>query len=265
MTNTELIAPGIVKFSNCFDVTDDELTQLVSQVEMSFQDNYQFVYDEDGNLLHGINKSYHIVPAEHIFALPVRIYDNLNVELVTRLEESIQKHLVQYVLMFPEVMRSIWWRTVGHVSAYPAGTSLDTHSDNDVNYRPGSTPIDQAAVQHSLSCTAVLNDDFDGGNLFFEYYDVDVDVKKGDILFFPSNYVGTHCVKLIKSGIRFSYVSWYGQGSAREEHNINPRHLSEVGYQQGKIWMDHLYDECEKIIASGDWPAKRVFLRAYDH
>ncbi|MDA0898411.1 MAG: 2OG-Fe(II) oxygenase [Bacteroidetes bacterium] len=161
-------------------------------------------------------------------------------------------------------MRSIWWRTLGHVSAYPAGTSLATHSDNDVNYRPGTIPHDQAAVQHVLSCTAVLNDDFDGGNMFFEFYDLEVPVSAGEILFFPSNYVGTHCVKLVTKGTRFSYVSWYGHGSPDENKNIVPRYLKDFGYEKGKIWMDHLYDDCDAACGE-EHIGRRVFQRAYDH
>jgi len=263
--NFEVIAPGIVKFSNCFDVTDSEISELKSQVDKAFEDNYSFIYDDDGSLMNGVNKSFHIVPAEHIFSLPVSITLDLNYDLVVKLEESIHQTLVKYVCMFPDALRSVWWRTVGHVVAYPAGTCLDLHSDNDVNYRPGTIPYDQAAVQHVISCTAVLNDDFDGGDIYFEYYGINVPVRRGEILFFPSNYVGTHCVKLIQSGTRLSYVSWYGHGSPDESRQIVARYVQDVGYKQGKIWMDHLYDDCAKLEEQGGFIKSRVFDRALDH
>lgn len=265
MSSIELLAPGIAKFSSCFELTESEIISLISDMDRSFEDNYEFVYDDNGCLLHGINKSHHKIPPEHIFALPVRIYDNLEFELVDKLEKAIHAKLLEYLLAYPDALRSIWWRTLGHVSAYPSGTCLDTHSDNDVNYRPQSTPIDQAAVQHVLSCTAVLNNEFKGGNLYFEYYDIDVELRAGDILFFPSNFVGAHCVKLVESGTRLSYVSWYGHGSPNEQTNINPRYFEDVGYAKGKIWMDNLFLEFDELTKEREHNLRRVFQRAYDH
>lgn len=265
MTRAEVLAPGIVRFPSCFSISDEEIDYLAKETERSFNDNYEFVYDDDGQLLHGVNKSFHIVPVEHIFTVPVRIYDNLSNSFVTLMEETTHQCLLEYLKVYQDALRSVWWRTVGHVSVYQTGSSLGAHSDNDVNYRPGSLPKDQAAVQHVISSTAVLNDDFTGGNIFFEYYNLEVELRGGDALFFPSNYVGTHTVKTVTSGTRMSYVSWYGHGSPSEDRNIVPRRVEEFGYQKGKIWMDHVYSDFSKLVESGEVDGRRVFQRAYDH
>lgn len=53
----------------------------------------------------------------------------------------------------------------------------------------------------------VLNDDYEGGE-FFMFGDKEVKVPAGSVIVFPSNFMYPHEVKPVKSGIRYSYVSW---------------------------------------------------------
>ena len=57
-----------------------------------------------------------------------------------------------------------------------------------------------------LSIVGLLNDTFTGGEFYVN--DVDMKLKKGDIIVFPSNFMYPHEVKTIKKGERYSYVSW---------------------------------------------------------
>ena len=57
-----------------------------------------------------------------------------------------------------------------------------------------------------LTCLGLLNDDYTGGD--FLLCDEKVDLKQGDLLIFPSNFMYPHQVKPIKSGTRYSYISW---------------------------------------------------------
>ena len=59
----------------------------------------------------------------------------------------------------------------------------------------------------TLSCLGLLNDDYDGGE-FFILDDFKIDLKKGDLLIFPSNFLYPHRVLPVTSGIRYSYISW---------------------------------------------------------
>lgn len=60
-----------------------------------------------------------------------------------------------------------------------------------------------------LSCIAILNDDYDGGELaFFDRQKV-LKLKKGSIVVFPSNFVFPHEVMPIINGIRYSIVTWF--------------------------------------------------------
>ena len=59
----------------------------------------------------------------------------------------------------------------------------------------------------TLSILGCLNDDYTGGELVF-WDDKVVELKAGEIMIFPSNFLYPHEVKLVTEGTRYSYVSW---------------------------------------------------------
>ena len=58
-----------------------------------------------------------------------------------------------------------------------------------------------------ISVIGSLNDDFEGGELVF-YDDFKVEMDKGDILLFPSNFMYPHRVEEVTKGERYTFVSW---------------------------------------------------------
>lgn len=58
-----------------------------------------------------------------------------------------------------------------------------------------------------LSVLGVLNDDYEGGE-FVMFGDVEIKLTAGSVIVFPSNFMFPHEVKPIKSGTRYSYISW---------------------------------------------------------
>ena len=57
-----------------------------------------------------------------------------------------------------------------------------------------------------LSVLGVLNDDYEGGE--FVLIDEKIDLLKGDIIIFPSNFMYPHKVEPITKCTRYSYISW---------------------------------------------------------
>lgn len=57
-----------------------------------------------------------------------------------------------------------------------------------------------------LSLLGLLNNDYDGGNFFL--CNEKIDLKMGDLLIFPSNFLYPHRVDPILNGIRYSYITW---------------------------------------------------------
>ena len=70
-------------------------------------------------------------------------------------------------------------------------------------------------VNRQLSFIINLNEDYKGGDLIF-YYPNDpqfayskVELKTGDLIMFPSNFMYPHSIQPILSGTRYSIVCWF--------------------------------------------------------
>lgn len=59
----------------------------------------------------------------------------------------------------------------------------------------------------TLTILGALNDDYEGGELMM-FGDHRIHLPAGAVVVFPSNFMYPHEVKPVKSGIRYSYVSW---------------------------------------------------------
>jgi len=84
---------------------------------------------------------------------------------------------------------------------YEVGTRMRKHIDHIKSIFSG----DKRGIP-ILSILGFLNDDYKGGEFYLK--DNHIKTKTGDILIFPSNFMFPHEVKLIKKGIRYSFVTW---------------------------------------------------------
>jgi len=58
----------------------------------------------------------------------------------------------------------------------------------------------------TVSVVAYLNDNYEGGELYFPRFDLTIKPKQGDILVFPSTYIYEHASLPMKSGTKYSVV-----------------------------------------------------------
>jgi hypothetical protein len=146
----------------------------------------------------------------------------------------------------------------GHVAAYGAGSGLGLHNDNEVNYQVGFEPDLQLATRHVLSALLYLNSsvgdkkelgkhEYSGGEIEFIYANAVHQPKSGDLLIFPSNYLGTHQVKPCLSGERYVYISYFSHGSADSERGIQPGRPVPVG-KQSQVWLPTIVDDYVSYI-----------------
>ena len=96
-----------------------------------------------------------------------------------------------------------WQQFTGlRFNRYDYNTEMVNHCDHIHDIFDGVTkgvPV--------LSIVGILNDDFEGGDLMF-FNNKKLDVKKGDIIIFPSNFLFPHKIEKITKGTRYSFVSW---------------------------------------------------------
>jgi len=85
---------------------------------------------------------------------------------------------------------------------YRTNTEMKLHCDNIHSLFDGP----RKGVP-TLSILGALNNDYKGGELVF-WDDTVVELKAGEIMIFPSNFLYPHEVKLVTEGTRYSFVSW---------------------------------------------------------
>jgi len=84
---------------------------------------------------------------------------------------------------------------------YDVNTKMAVHCDHIhsvFKHENSGVPI--------LSVLGLLNDDFEGGEFIIN--SEKIDLQKGDLLVFPSNFMYPHEVMPITKGVRYSFISW---------------------------------------------------------
>jgi hypothetical protein len=61
----------------------------------------------------------------------------------------------------------------------------------------------------AISCSFILNDDYEGGEFAFFDRELVYKLKKGSCIMFPSNFVYPHEIMPVTSGTRYSIVTWF--------------------------------------------------------
>ena len=96
---------------------------------------------------------------------------------------------------------------------------------NYVRYEPGQHFAVHSDSGFSYNCTVssvmYLNDDYEGGELWFPFLDLTYTPVAGDIVIFPSTYIYAHASKPITSGVKYSAVTMFDWND-RTHKNYGP-------------------------------------------
>jgi hypothetical protein len=280
--NPEHLGGGTVIFKNAINIPQKEAFEyLDKKKDEAFSHSYTIVKDEDGNSLHAINKGGFIYDLEDMDKAPIRI-GSLDIPFFQECEKAIYGALLHYVEMFPAVLQCLWWKSPGHVLRYAKGGGLGFHADNDVNYRYGREPKEQHATRNVLSALVYFNDctddesveySFSGGTMTIPYFDIDIAPSTGAIVLMPANYIGAHQINEVTRGVRYSYLTWFAQGSQDDERGCSPAHPEETMFQNnGQWWLPSIIKDyenhlIEKYGSVSNAPQEKVdyLSRANDH
>jgi Rps23 Pro-64 3,4-dihydroxylase Tpa1-like proline 4-hydroxylase len=63
--------------------------------------------------------------------------------------------------------------------------------------------------QRALSCSFLLNDEYEGGEFAFFDREIMIRGSKGSVIVFPSNFMYPHEILPVTSGTRYSIITWY--------------------------------------------------------
>lgn len=266
--NIEIHDMGIVLFKNVLPMKEHDyiLDFARSLRSKALKDDFTFINDDLGNPLYAINRSGHRYTMEdvdiacnHIVDFMHEGLDKKYFDFFNACEDVLYACMLRYVELFPMMLTCLWWRTQGHIVGYGKGARFGKHCDNDVNYQPGAEPDQQLAIRNVLgaiiyfnnsassSSEVKSNNDYIGGEITFPYANFTYSPKAGDVLMFPSNYLGTHKVLECKEGERYAYVGYFAHGSNDPSRGVNIRQPSEV-MDSGQVWMPNIVEDYLKSI-----------------
>jgi predicted 2-oxoglutarate/Fe(II)-dependent dioxygenase YbiX len=124
---------------------------------------------------------------------------NKNFDIRKKIDEELfecaSKTLSAYRNIFPEIGAEI--DTGYSLLRYKEGQFYVQHTDSF------------KSQQRSLSCSFLLNSDFEGGEFAFFDREMIFCLDKGSSILFPSNFMFPHEIMPVTSGTRYSIITWY--------------------------------------------------------
>ena len=100
----------------------------------------------------------------------------------------------------------IEWYERPHLMRYYSGGYYKGHADSE-NMEP-ETRCWHKVIDRDLSLLLYLNDDFEGGELFFNKFNYRFKPKAGMAVMFPSDNRYMHTAETVEEGVRYAVVSW---------------------------------------------------------
>ena len=256
---------GVVLFENAFNLDFDFVFDFAKESVKKERDAmYSLTIDPETNEEIYVNKSGYFFHKHSVDNMPGRasaVHRDQRpevVELLSFLEETKDKYLLKYFDFFPLAFKCVWWKVKSHIVSYEKGVHLGSHSDVSADYIYGIlTPNNQLATRNTISTILYFNDsveteeelngrNFTKGHHYFNYLDIEYKPKKGDIMFFPANYMAAHEVKSVGSGTRFTYLGWYSHGTPNPEVNenvVDPIKESELSKYSTNVYMPSLLSD----------------------
>jgi len=280
MTKNNNVAPknlggGVILFESALELDWDYVLDFAKKsINKEKKEMYKLSINPETNEECYVNKSGYFFPKESVDLMPgrgsaIHTYADEKIKSIFDfIEISKDEYLFKYFEIFPLAAKCVWWKVKGHIVQYKQGVFLGSHSDISADYSYGVwTPTDQLATRNTISTVFYLNDCVDskheinnnkfvGGHHYFNYLNINYKPSKGDILFFPSNYVAAHEVTTVQAGERYSYLGWYSQGTPNAqvgENVVDPLKNPEAAKTATNLYMPDLIDNYKKYLKSKNY------------
>lgn len=205
LNNAEYLYPGIVVYRNVFTKEMDLINRLESELSVDptavgFSDTseHRYSWKEAMTGYSSNNKKY-----RDCFDFKIKKNTESPVgknESQLRLEQIWQDAynaqldpVLDYRTMFGLAPLN-YWESFNFVK-YGPGQHFQIHSDHGYSY---------ICV---LSSVGYINDDYEGGELYFDKLNLKIKPKAGDLYLFPSSYIYSHSAMPVTSGTKYSIVT----------------------------------------------------------
>jgi hypothetical protein len=185
--NKIILAPGIVLYKSNPVV----VKKLLDQVEPALADNWkpaQGVNTEtQSNEIVEARRCYDFPLSEHSYSEPLQeLYRSIDSWIQEKIDDYTSTYSVERIEKGPYIFIK-----------YQYNDKFDWHVDDGKKY------------PRTVSVSAYLNDDYEGGEIEFNHFGISHKPSAGDIVVFSSSYPYMHRVKPVISGTRYAVVNWY--------------------------------------------------------
>ena len=205
LKNAEYLAPGIIVYRNVF--TDS--MNLVSRLEneLSKENNpYKWKTAKTG---------YNLEDKRYRDCADFKIKSNPNGYLMLGGESVPPENKKETELALEKIWEDSYTAQINPVEDYSKIFGLAPlnywESFNFVKY--GEDQHFQVHSDHGYSYICVLssvgyiNDNYEGGELFFDKLNLKIKPKAGDLYLFPSSYIYSHAAMPVTKGVKYSIVT----------------------------------------------------------
>lgn len=124
---------------------------------------------------------------------------------------------VREIQRFYGLSEALYTDTV-HLVRWREGQSMGAHADNaELDGRPNAFPWrDYASVLY-------LNDDYEGGEVFFARSGRRIKPRTGMLVAFSGGLEHVHGVDVVRRGTRYTMPAWHTRDAARRDRDLDPR------------------------------------------
>ena len=195
LTNAEYLYPGIIVYR---DVFKKEMN-LIENLESILKENAsEFKWKQAttgyGSLDKKYRDCYDFKIKKNVDSPEGKSSATLQLESIWESAKQVQVDPVNdYSSMFGLAPLN-YWEAFNFVK-YGPDQHFDIHSDHGYSY---------ICV---LSSVGYINDDYEGGELYFDKLDLKIKPKAGDLYLFPSSYIYSHSAMPVTSGVKYSIVT----------------------------------------------------------
>lgn len=193
MISKEVVATGIVVYKNAFPKElnlVDRYEEILSKKESAYywqdaQVGFGELENDHRNCKDFKYKSEHLDDSEDAEKLKL-----IHSEITSILRSCLDDYCAMYGV-------EVSYQEAINVVKYGANEFFNVHSDDGEPYRC------------TISTVGYLNDDYDGGELWFNFFDTKVKPEAGDLVISPSAFIYSHASLPVLSGTKYALVTMF--------------------------------------------------------
>lgn len=148
-----------------------------------------------------------------------RVTDQVDLATEQHLLDNIIRAAVTETIALEQGAKFEWFEQP-QLLRYTQGSFYGTHADSE-NYDFEAEHW-RKDLDRDISMLLYLNDEFEGGKIYFANFDFKIRPKAGMLVFFPSDSRYRHAAEEVTAGLRYAIVSWTALANAERVRNAAP-------------------------------------------